>query len=125
MQYRSIIEHSNSHKISDRQEVEVTREFTFSEETFSFVHPEYGKMKIVMQGSNVLMSYGNTKMEMIYNQKHHILYNTIYGPIEMDVYLKKISRTNSYIHLVYYLYDGDSILSKCYLMLDEINPILS
>lgn len=125
MQYRMIIEHPNSHKIGDRREVKVDHELLFTEESYVFNHPEYGKMTIILKGEKVFLTYSNSKLEMVYNKKHRILYNTMYGPIEIEVFLKKLDRKASSVHLIYYLYDGDSVLSKCYLMLDEINPIIS
>ena len=125
MQYRSIIEHPNNQKISDRCEVEVIHECLFSEETYTFIHKQYGKMEVSFKNGKVNLSYGYSNLEMILNQKHSIVYNTAYGQMNLVVYLKKMNKSNQSVHLVYYLYDGDAILSKCYFMLDEINPILS
>lgn len=125
MQYRSIIDHLNDQKISDRCEVEVTHECLFSEESYVFTHPQFGNMKVLFKDGKVSLSYGNSSLEMILDKKHPIVYNTIYGPMNMIAYLKKMEKQQHSIHLVYYLYDGSTILSKCYFMLDEINPILS
>ena len=125
IRYRSIIDHGNLQKVSDQIQVEAVHEATMILESYTFVHPTYGKMVVQIKDGKVYLSYGYTSMEMIFEKKHRILYQTPYGQIELEVYLKKLNHTSDSLHLVYYLYDHQAILSKCYLMIDKINPMLS
>ena len=125
MQYRSIIEHPDNQKITDRCEVEVIHECLLTEETYTFIHKQFGKMQVAFKNGKVSLNYGNSNLEMILNKKHTIVYNTAYGQMNLIVHLKKMQKNKQSVHLVYYLYDGNEILSKCYFMLDEINPILA
>jgi len=125
IRYKSIIDHGNSEKITDRFEGKAIHEVLFNEESYTFMHKQYGRMQIQLKGGKVVLSHGNSKMEMIHERYHSIMYPTPYGEIKLEVYLKKLTRTNQSLHLVYYLYDKTNLLSKCYLMIDEINPILS
>lgn len=125
IRYRSIISHESNEKISDQFEIEAQHVFTFSEEKYTFNHVTYGKMEIVIKGNQVVLSHGHTKLPMVHSQRNSILYNTPYGQIPLDVYLKKLDRNNDGLNLVYYLYDGSTILSKCYLVIEKINTMFS
>lgn len=117
--------HESNEKITDQFEIEAKHRFAFNEESYSFNHSSYGRMEIVIKGNQIVLSHGSTKLPMTYNEKQKILYNTMYGQIPLDVYLKKLHRTNNSLDIVYYLYDGSTILSKCYLVIEKINPMLS
>lgn len=125
IKYRTIIDHGNGEKISDTKIVEASYEFNFQKESYQFNHPSFGRMAIEVAGSKVYLKHGSSSLEMIYDKRHPILYQTAFGQMPLDVYLKKLDRSSSHLHIVYYLYDHSTILSKCYLMIDEINPILS
>ena len=125
IRYRTIIDHGDGGKISDVKEVQAVHEFNFQKESYQFTHPDFGKMRVDVEGNKVYLKHGASNMEMVYDKRHPIVYQTAYGQMQMEVYLKKLDRSNTHLHLVYYLYDHSTILSKCYLMIDEINPILS
>lgn len=125
IRYKSIIDHGHLEKVTEHYEGKAIHEVTFSEESYSFQHQTYGHMQVQIKDGKVYLKYGGTQMEMVYEKRHRILYKTLYGPLELEVYLKKMTRTNNSLHLVYYLYDNNTLLSKCYLMIDKINLILS
>jgi len=124
IRYKSIIAHDDE-KVSDQVEVEATHEFTLLKESYQFIHPNYGKMLVALDGNDVILKHNTASMRLTYLQKKKILYKVMYGEVELIAELKKMNRTNDSIHLVYYLYDNTTLLSKCYLMIDKINPILS
>lgn len=124
IKYRSIIKHEQE-TISDQFEIDATHSFIFSEERYSFRHTSYGLMEIVIKGNEVILSHGKTKLPMIHNERKQIMYDTLYGQIPLDVYLKKLERNTNGVNLIYYLYDHSTILSKCYLVIEKINPMIS
>lgn len=125
IRYKSIIDHGHNEKVKDVYEGEAVHELSFQEESYFFKHGTFGQMSIKINGGRLELRHGATKMEMVYQTPSTIHYQTPYGTLQLTAHLKKLSRTSSNLQIVYYLYDNQELLSKCYLMIDKINPMLS
>lgn len=112
--YRSVIKHED-HQVSDHYEGEAIHQWQLGRENFRFTHQQYGMMEIEINGNQLILKREQAKMVMQLYEKKAIHYQVPYGVIEMQALLKKLEKKHDKWQIIYDLYDGNQILSKCYL----------
>lgn len=118
IRYRSVIKHED-HSVSDHYEGEAIHQWQLGRESFRFTHQQYGLMEIQIVGNQLILIREQAKMAMQLYKKKVIHYQVPYGVIEMQALLKKLEKKNHKWQIIYDLYDGPHVLSKCYLTLES------
>lgn len=124
IRYRSVIDHGND-KISDFFESEAIHEWQISKEVWQINHSTQGMISIELTGNRLCLRHGHSCLKMYLGETRSNEYQTAYGTLWLDAYLKKLEKQRDSLKIVYYLGDHGHIISKCYLTIDVISMNLS
>lgn len=124
VRYQSVICHEDE-KVKDHCICDASHETSLTKEVWQLKHPNHGQMKIMINGNEMEMSYGISKLKMRLNEMVDVDYATMYGVLKLRAYLKKCQCQKDKLAIIYELYDRSALISKCYITISVINAPIS
>lgn len=119
IQYKSVIVHPGNVKVKDDYCGMATKNEHLALLSYYFNHETHGEMSIRIQGSHVQLNHQSQSIPLTLNQKVAYDYRSPYGTLSLHTYLKKLTVAPGRVDIIYELYDGDYLMSSCYLRIRE------